>query len=248
MASASRAGSSTSTRDSCASAASRSFDSRPSAWESTAEAADDEAVLADLRSWLAVQFVGTSNVVVKDPRIGWFLPLWLRCADELGVETSFVTMLRQPPEVVRSARQWYGTWQSDASRAAAWLNVTLETELATRGARRAFVRYDELLADWSREISRVGGCSTFPGLSASIDLGIPQVESFVDPGLRRSTSGWDDVAVPAVLRDQVDDVWDQVSGLAQPTGDATHAGVAGRLPCRLRSASTRTRRRSRSRR
>ena len=103
------------------------FDSRPAAWATTAEAANDPAVVEELRSWLAVHFVGAENVVVKDPRIGWFLPLWLRCSDALGVRTSFATMLRYPPEVVSSARRWYGTWQNDASRAAAWLNVTLET-------------------------------------------------------------------------------------------------------------------------
>ncbi len=62
--------------------------------------------------------------------------------------TSFVTMLRHPAEIVASARKSYGAWLTEASRAAAWLNVMLETEHATRGAQRAFVRYDDLLADW----------------------------------------------------------------------------------------------------
>ena len=46
-------------------------------------------------------------------------------------------MLRHPAEILTSARKSYGTWQTDASRAAAWLNVMLETERATRGAPRA---------------------------------------------------------------------------------------------------------------
>ena len=46
------------------------WDSRPAAWEETAHAADDPPTLAELRSWLAVQFVGRDSVVVKDPRIG----------------------------------------------------------------------------------------------------------------------------------------------------------------------------------
>ena len=61
----------------------RLADARPAAWEITAAATNDEAVVAELRSWLEVQFVGTDNVVVKDPRIGWFLPLWRRCAGDL---------------------------------------------------------------------------------------------------------------------------------------------------------------------
>lgn len=197
------------------------FDSRPAAWEITTNAVEDEAAFRDLRSWLNVQFVGADSVVVKDPRIAWFLPLWLRCADDLGVEASFATLLRQPPEVVRSAREWYGTWQADASRAAAWLNVTLHTELATRGARRAFVRYDALLEDWSREISQVGRLLDVPWLAEVERARHPAVEAFVEPGLRRASVGWDEVSVPPVLREQVDLVWDLVSAIAEPkNGDS----------------------------
>ena len=195
------------------------FDSRPAAWEITAEAAEDEAAYRDLRSWLEVQFVGTDDVVVKDPRNGWFLPLWLRCADELGVETSYVTMLRSAPEVVRSAREWYGTWQNDASRAASWLNYTLQTESAARGARRAFVRYEDLLADWPREIARVGELLDVPRL-ASVDRSEhPQIEAFIDPALRRSAVGWDAVEVPAAVRTRIDEAWAALSRLAEPGGD-----------------------------
>jgi hypothetical protein len=199
------------------------FDSRPAAWTLTAGAAEDEAAFEDLRAWLSVQFVGVDNVVVKDPRIGWFLPLWLRVADDLGIQTSFATMLRQPPEVVTSARKWYGTWQNDASRAAAWLNHTLHTEQATRGSRRAFVRFDDLLEDWSKEVARAGGPLEIPWLAGATRSGHPEVEAFVEPGLRRSTVGWDGVPVPAALRDLVDQVWEQASVLTRPGGDGEAA-------------------------
>jgi hypothetical protein len=199
------------------------FDSRPAAWESTAEAANDGEAFEDLRSWLAVQFVGTDNVVVKDPRIDWFLPLWLRCADDLGIQTSFATMLRYPSEMVRSAREWYGTWQTDASRAAAWLNVTLQSEYATRGARRAFIRYDDLLDDWAREISRVGELLDVPWLVGVDRSRYPQVDAFVDPALRRSTVGWEEVPVPPGLQGVLDDAWRLVSRLGEPGGDAPAA-------------------------
>ena len=71
-------------------------------------------------------------------------------AAEVGVTPDFVTMLRHPAETLTSARKSYGTYAPAASRAAAWANVALETELATRGSRRAFIRYDDLLADWRR--------------------------------------------------------------------------------------------------
>jgi hypothetical protein len=203
------------------------FDSRPAAWRTTADAANRAEVAAELRSWLAVQFVGAENLVVKDPRIGWFLPLWLRCANDLGVRTSFATVLRYPPEVLESARQAYGTWQSDASRAAAWLNVTLHAEHATRGAPRVFVRYTDVLEDWPREMARIGGLLDLPWLVDVDRTRHPGVEALVDPGLRRSNVGWDAVSVPRVLQEMVDGVWQQLSRLAVPGGDddATRASL-----------------------
>ena len=57
-----------------------------------------------------------TRVVVKDPRTVWFLPLWTRCAAELGVAPSFVTMLRHPAEIARRARASpTATWQTEAA-------------------------------------------------------------------------------------------------------------------------------------
>jgi hypothetical protein len=195
------------------------FDSRPDAWSVTAEAATDEQAFGDLRDWLAVHFVGVENVVVKDPRIDWFLPLWLRCAQELGAETSFATMLRHPAEVVRSARDSYGTWQADASRAASWLNATLHTEHATRRARRAFVRYDALLEDWARELARVAELLELDWLEGIEAAAHPQVDELVDPTLRRASPAWDEIDVPLSLRALLDETWQQMIRLAEPGGD-----------------------------
>jgi hypothetical protein len=196
------------------------FDSRPAAWQVTAQTADDDAVVADLSSWLAVQFVGVDNVVVKDPRLDWFLPLWLRCANALGVQTSLATMLRHPAAVVRSARDHYGSWQTDASRAASWANATLHTEQATRGARRVFVCFDDLLDDWSRELSRVGERLDLPWLVGLDRSQHPEADQLVDPGLRRSTIQWDGLAVPERLRALLEDAWPLVSRLAETDGDS----------------------------
>jgi hypothetical protein len=199
------------------------FDSRVAAWERLAEVADDEEVVEELRSWLAVQFVGTDNIVVKDPRNVWFLPLWRRCADELGADTSFATMLRHPTEVVSSARRSYGTWQNDASRAASWLNVSLHAECATRGSRRAFVRYADLLEDWPRAMSRCGELLDVPWLVGIKREDHLEVEKFVDPRLRRSPLGWDAVEVPVSLQAMCEDAWTKLSALADPAGDTEAA-------------------------
>src|ERR671934_418837 len=155
------------------------FDSRPAAWEKTDAVADDQEVRGELRQWLKEQLDQAEAVVVKDPRVGWFLPLWMGCAGDLGVPTSFICMLRHPAEILASARKWYGDWQNDASRAAAWLNVMLETERKTREIPRAFVRYEDLLADWERALRRAGAGLGDP-LMAGIDRSrFPAVDEFV---------------------------------------------------------------------
>lgn len=190
-------------------------DARPVAFERMAGAPDVDARYAELRDWLAPQIAQAETVVVKDPRTVWFLPLWTRCAAELGVATSFVTMLRHPAEILASATKSYGTWQSANSRAAAWLNVMLETEHATRGTRRAFVRYEDLLNDWSPEISRMGRLIDAPALAAIDRASAPQVDEFVDPTLHRNRARWEDFDVSPRVRDMAEDVWQQFQPLAE---------------------------------
>jgi hypothetical protein len=185
-------------------------DARPAAWESTGAAADVPAVRAELRDWLSGQLRADAGVVVKDPRTVWFLPLWTRCAADLGVPTAFVTMLRHPAEIVASAQRSYGTWQTGASRTAAWLNVMLETEHLTRGAPRAFVRYEDLLADWAREIAALGARLDSAALRDVDRERFPQVDRFVDPTLHRSRVRWDELDVPPRVRDMAEEVWELV--------------------------------------
>ena len=195
------------------------IDSRPAAFAATSKTAADDAVVAELRSWLEVQFVGASRVVVKDPRISWFLPLWRRCAADLAVTPSCATMLRPPTEVLGSARQWYGSWQNDASRAAGWVNIMLRTEQQTRDSARVFVRYDALIADWRAQLARVGEQLGIAGLDAVDAAAAERIGEFIDPQLRRQTPGWGDLAVPASVRDLVDRVWEALLPLADGGGD-----------------------------
>src|SRR4051812_45793513 len=195
-------------------------DSRPGAFEATATAADDDATLAELRAWLEGELAGADAVVVKDPRTGWFLPLWTRGSSDLGVEARYATMLRHPAEILASAAKSYGDWQSPASRAAAWINITLETERATRGSRRAFVRYEDLLDDWPRELDRVAELLELPKLTGGgLRERFPAVDKFVDPTLHRNRIRWDELDVPAPMSRKAQGVWTQLQPLADPGGD-----------------------------
>jgi hypothetical protein len=194
-------------------------DSRPAAWDQMAKAAS--GARAELVEWLRGELAQDDEIVVKDPRTVWFLDLWRDCADELGARTSFVTMLRHPAEIVASARKSYGPGLTEAGRTAAWMNVMLQTEHATRGARRAFVSYNELLADWVPEIRRLGTQLDVPRL-ATVDR-VPEVDAFVDPALHRNRTTWDELDVPARVRDLAELVWSHVQAGDQAALDADRA-------------------------
>jgi len=195
-------------------------DSRPGAWESTFAWAGDETVRAELRDWLSGELEKGEAVVVKDPRTSWFLPLWKKTAAELGMETTYVTMLRHPAEILKSAIKSYGTWQSQASRVSAWINISLETERVTRGETRTFVRYDDLLGDWRKEMDRIGAALDLPLITDGIpDERAKAVDDFVDPTLHRNRVRWDEMDVPKRVEELAERVWGEVQPLADPGGD-----------------------------
>lgn len=191
------------------------FDSRPEVWEAAERAAAQPEVRRELETWLEVQFVGSDRVVVKDPRITYYLPLWERAAGELGLRVSTVTMLRPPPQVLRSARTWYGTWQTDASRAVSWVNGMLGAEWKTRGLPRRLVRYDDLLADWRGEIRGIGDSLGLPDLVTAATAHAAEVDALVDPSLQRSRDTWSDLDVPATVVALADRLWEVLGDLSQ---------------------------------
>lgn len=193
-------------------------DARPSAWSATADVALEEGAHDELASWLGKQFKESEHVVVKDPRLSWFLPLWRRVAQSAGVTPRFATVLRHPAAVVDSKQRSYGGWQTDVSRTAGWLNQTLFTERATREGPRVFVRYEDLLDDWTRVVGHVGESLELAVIRDAPAASIVSIHEFVDKGLSRSRAVWEDYAIPQALREQVDVVWDLISQLAEEEG------------------------------
>jgi hypothetical protein len=191
-------------------------DAQPAAWAQTAEVGLDAEVQRELRAWLGVQFRQADDIVVKDPRLSWFLPLWRRCAEDAGAAPRFVTVLRHPAAVIDSKQRWYGAWQGDVSRTAGWVNQMLFTERATREAPRVFVRYDDLLEDWTQVVARVGQTLDLAVVRDAPATSMRRVHEFVDRGLSRSRADWDGFKIPAPLRELADDVWELASQLAEP--------------------------------
>jgi hypothetical protein len=127
----------------------------PERWIETDAARQAKRALADE---IAKDFIGSRVCVVKDPRLGRLLPLWLELLDELEIEPIVVVSVRNPLEVAASLRQ-RDRFPLPKSLLM-YLRHALETELASRSRRRMFVRYDHLLVDWrsfARKLEKILG-------------------------------------------------------------------------------------------
>ncbi len=210
-------------------------DARPSAWYETGKASASGITRARLTDWLAPQFKeawvtelgeepAINELVIKDPRLAWFLGLWKSAALRTDAQPSYVTMLRHVTEVVGSKQRYYAPGQtgsafSEVQRTAAWVNMMLHTERATREGTRAFVQYDDLLTDWTVPVFRLGQELDLEAVKAATANSIRAVHQFIDPELKRVQTTWDDIAVPARLRDLAEETWRGLSKLAEPGGD-----------------------------
>ena len=211
-------------------------DARPSAWIKTAEACLDDEVRAALSSWLRDQFRQSPALLVKDPRLSWFIPLWRQVAADAGTEIGFVTMLRHPGAVVDSKQKWYGGWQGEVGRASGWVHQVLFTERATRDSPRVFVRYDELLEDWTSAVSRVGETLDLDLVRHAPAHAMRSAHELIDRGLSRSRSDWGQAEIPERLRVQADEAWELLTALVDAAPEQREP-IFGRLDA-LRDAYT----------
>jgi hypothetical protein len=165
--------------------------------------------------------------VVKDPRIVWLRDMWSRVADDLGVDTAWLTMLRHPAEVVGSRDRHYLANADESRRVtretanlAGWVNVGLVNERASRGRRRAFVHYSSLISDWRSTMADVAKRLE---LTYDHDLASGEhhaVDDFIDVTLRRVQVTLDDLDVPANLREIAENVWAGLDALSRDPDDA----------------------------
>jgi hypothetical protein len=189
-------------------------DARPSAWFETGKALNRLRPRIELGEWLEKQLPVSDDLVIKDPRLIWFLPMWQQCADRLGATSSVVTMLRHPAEVVASKDRTYGGLLNPTNRTAGWLNLMLYTERSTRDIPRAFVKYADLLEDWTSTVAGLGDALEQPVIQQASAARMRDVHRFIDPELRRSQPDWGQLGVPEKLRSLAGEAWEALLAIA----------------------------------
>jgi len=200
------------------------FDGRPEAIELVREAITP-ALRDELRAFLERVSKGHGQIVVKDPRTVWCQALWADAAADVGLSIRYLSMLRHPAEVLGSRTEYYASGADDARRRyyatcslGRWINSCVTNERETRTARRTFVRYVDLLDDWRTTMRKVRDDLAITYDSDVADDVTHPVDEFIDPDLRRVQVGWDDVDVPAQLRDIAEQAWQEQCVLADADG------------------------------
>jgi len=212
----------------------------PDRWIETVAAREAKR---DLAGELEKDFARSQLFVVKDPRIARLLPLWLELLDELAIEPVVVIPLRNPLEVAASLarrnqlklspRDFMLPDDHDladpmgriddglplAKSLLVYIRSYLETELASRGRRRIFVRYEQLLDDWRQFAARLADM-------AGSHLRIPSedhaaaINKFLTVELHHHKCSREELATAPEVAAAVVEIFDRITEAAV-TGDET---------------------------
>jgi hypothetical protein len=184
----------------------------PEYWMQTKAA---QRAMCELSQEIQKDFSEHHLFVVKDPRISRLLPLWLKLLDSMAIEPIIIIPVRNPLETAASLKK--RDQFSLAKSFLIYLRSNLETELASRGRRRLFVSYNQLLCDWSSFAVKLGKLADghVPSIRAE---SIIEINDFLSADLYRNrfTRGQlcSAVDIPAV----VVEVFERMSNVAN-TGD-----------------------------
>lgn len=112
--------------------------------------------LAAARRFIASNY-DDEIAILKDPRTSLMVRLWDEALRQEGRSALYIIMVRHPLEVAASVAA-----RGNASQATAvliWAAYMLAVERDTRGLRRIFVDYDDLLTDWRIALDRIQAAS-----------------------------------------------------------------------------------------
>lgn len=132
-------------------------------------------------------------VVLKDPRISRLLPIWLPAIEQAGFAASIVLVSRNPGEVAASLDACNGI--AHARSHLLWLQHMTEAEKQTRHLPRAFLDYEDLLADWRSVVAQVGDDIGFDSIDLAGDAATA-IDALIKPANRHHN-----VTTDALLKD-----------------------------------------------
>ena len=164
-----------------------------------------KAVLTrDLAAAVAGQFGDDPLIVVKDPRICRFTPLFLEALAAGGYEPRCILAMRSPLEVIASLEKRNLMRRGPA--ALLWLRSNLDCEYATRHLPRVAFDYGDLLEDWRGVLERTRDRLEIPFRYTPDEIE-DQVDRFLSPERRHHVASLEEILFDPALRAWVGDAY-----------------------------------------
>jgi hypothetical protein len=126
---------------------------------------------------LLVDEFGQERPLIKDPRMCRVMPMWLPLIEEYFSEVRFILPIRHPVEVAHSLRK-RDRLKLDVCLKL-WTVSVLESERTTRGFKRVFTTYDQLLKSPGETVEHLAKT-----LGLTSDSVASAASGQIDPGLR----------------------------------------------------------------
>ena len=129
------------------------------------------------------EFGEALHPLLKDPRVSVLLPMWREVLEAAGVGARVVIPVRHPLAVAGSLarRDRFPVEKS----VLLWTLYMLAAEAGSRDLPRAFVSYDNLLADWRSEVSAMERALGAP-LPRLSERAAAEIDGFLSPDLRHN--------------------------------------------------------------
>jgi hypothetical protein len=149
-------------------------------------------------------FGEAGTIVLKDPRINVLGAFWDRALAMEGYDPAYVIMVRNPLEVAASMLK-RNKLPTDTGLLL-WLDHMLAAERDTRGAKRLFVTYEDLLSDWRSCLDRIEQVTSVP-LPRRTSASANAVEQFLSPSLRHYPATDEGIVEQTKLRRMVGEAY-----------------------------------------
>ena len=145
---------------------------------------------AEIAECLCEEYGQASFIVLKEPRVCRFVPLFREILEELGYAVRPVLIHRNPLSVSQSLLR--RNKMPEAMTLPYWLRHGLDAEAQTRDLPRGVLDYDDLMVDWRAEVDRIGSAIgvRWP---RDVDAAADEIDEFLSPEHRHHLSTETDI-------------------------------------------------------
>jgi hypothetical protein len=140
-----------------------------------------EGFLLEAIDVLNEEFGSSQLFVLKDPRICRLLPFWIEVFKRASIDPKFAIPLRNPLEVAGSLQERNG-FDVELGQLL-WLRHVLDAEYFSRGQRRFFCSFEQVLSAWPQVLETASSSfdMQWPRLSTASAM---EIDQFLNPSLR----------------------------------------------------------------